>query len=149
MFAVSTVTLLPEQIVILVLAPIAVAAIVVLAFRKNLWKIAERRKLAKMATRLNEWGLTCLADVVQCLSDGDLAGAVKEGHYLDKQLEKDDTARLLLGTVGKKQLSLLLADPSDRRAVLATVAQYAAANPALVQAAGFTIATVAPPAVVS
>jgi hypothetical protein len=139
LFAVS---LSPEQCSIVVLAAISMAAIVGLLFRKDLWKVAQRRKLEKLAALLSQYGMPGLADICQCVADGDLAGAVKEMHYLHKQLEKEDTARLLLGGIAKKQLPALLADQGERIALLKSIADWAAAHPDDLKTAGFTVADI-------
>lgn len=137
----------PEQCAIVVLSAVAVASVVSLLFKKDLWKISQRRKLTKLASLLRQYGMPNLADVVQCVADGDLAGAIKEGHYLSKQLEQEDTARLLLGGIAKKQLATLLSDPAERIALIKAIADYAAAHPVDMKASGYTIAAIVAAAV--
>lgn len=132
-----------EQSAIIVLAVIASAAFAALVFKKDLWKIAERRRLSDLNALLVQYGMPNLGKVCQCLADGDLAGAIAEAKYLHRQLDKEDTARTLLRSVFYKQLPDVLANQGDCQHVLSEIAKWAAANPEAAKVAGYVIAAAA------
>jgi len=70
-----------EQSAIIVLAIIAAAALAALLSKKDLWKIAERRRLSDLNALLVQYGMPNLGKVCQCLADGDLAGSAPQPMY--------------------------------------------------------------------
>jgi len=131
-----------EQSAIIVLAIIAAAALAALLSKKDLWKIAERRRLSDLNALLVQYGMPNLGKVCQCLADGDLAGAIAEAKYLHRQLDKTDTARALLRAVFYKQLPDVLKTQGDCQQVLAEIAKWAIANPEAAKIAGYLITAV-------
>jgi hypothetical protein len=140
LFALS---LSPEQVAIVALGACTTILVVALAFKKDLWKIAQRRRLQKLSKLLTQYGMAHIGHAFDCLADGDLAGAVAEARYIHRQLEDPATAVVLLSKITQAQLPILLNDQGERTVILKKVAEWAATHQPELKAAGYALAAVA------
>ena len=129
----------PKEILIVVLGAIAAVALVKLAFRVEDRFIAIRRELIALSGVLSKHGLPHLAKITESLAVGDIAQTCKEVEWLLRQMQDPKMAASLLDQVFTTQLGDQLADAGQRAVLLKKIADFAAANPTLVKAAGLAI----------
>ena len=140
MFALFAFTVATEHVVVVALAAVGAALLVALLCRKNPELIEQRRQMDELSKLLDKEGYPHLAKIASCMAFGDIVGAYKEGKFLVRQLRDPKTAAVLLEESFFLQLGKRLGQDADRPKILKALADFAAANPAVVKGAETVVA---------
>jgi hypothetical protein len=115
-----------------------------------LWVLMHRREVARhrflleLHNSLQQYGFTLLGKIAESLALEDWGGALQEAAHLKKMLADPITAVPLMLAVGLRQVPLLMDDAAFRLKLLKAIADWVAANPALMTATGYALTS--PPA---
>jgi hypothetical protein len=132
-----------DQLLILTLGMIAAVAAVGFLFRAKDRLVDFRRDLIKAHGELSEHGMKHLSKVAECLSVGDIPGAVQEARILLRAVHDPKSLQNMLDEMFATELPNALSHPEGVAFVLKAVKQVGAATPEVLataaKAAGLVI----------
>ena len=134
-------TISPEHVTIIALAAIVAVAAVALVARLRTNLASAKREWLELSSLLTQHGMPHSAKIFECLAVEDLPGAFTECKYLLRALRDPKQAAAVLDSVFASELPLALSDAARRSAVVKTIGDWIAANPAMATAAGLLLAT--------
>lgn len=119
-------SLASKDVVLIVLAAVAVVALVGWLFRKDTAIEMRRREAIQLTAELRALGLERLAGFAECYAVGDYSGLYGEAKQLARELSDHDKALSLLRSSFFKQLPERLKRDADREEILRIVAAFQA-----------------------
>jgi hypothetical protein len=118
-----------QQILIIVLATIAVVATVGFFFRMDTRFEKKQRAYVELASTLEKFGFKHLAVICTNIAIKDVSGVIAETKKLADLMKDPKLAMEILSENFLYQLPLRLARPGDREAIFKAVDDYRVANP--------------------